>query len=428
VPGIWPKSAAFLVLFAAIEAAGACSSGNLNIGTRDAVLSGNGGASGAGGASLGVQPTQRAASIPVGIENVNNSPLLAANYRALLRFVPDRALSIDRLYFGFNLQGASCQPDTATDGSGDGGVLDMSLVNIDLSTGLPSTAVGHESIAACTRYEEARTEAGSTPVLVWLNVIATLEAGKMYGLVVKNTHANPAANYFSFHMPIADAALAGPQARNELDANAPGAILSLDPREHVAWSEDAGKTWQYGANNGQYPSFIDPAAMTHPATRVPQYGFRRSSGSATSAQPYYAYSTNCSACRVVYANARYARSFTLLGGFIATSTDVGALTMTNLTTGVSASCTPDPGYGFRTCPLPTPVAVAVSESYSIAATGSVALMHMDNAQRVMFPAIGSAEGDLRAYQPDPAPGTNEKDVPSLWAGPLSANFPSGAEQ
>jgi len=52
---------------------------------------------------------------------------------------------------------------------------------------------------------------------------------------------------------------------------------------------------------------------------------------------------------------------------------------------------------------------------------------MDNAQRVMFPSVGTSEGELRAYQPEPAPGSNAKDVPSLWAGPLSANFPSVAE-
>ena len=256
-----------------------------------------------------------------------------------------------------------------------------------------------------------------------MNVAATLEAGKMYGLVVKNAHSDPAGNYFSFHMPIAEAALAGPQARNELDANAPGAIVSLDPREHVAWSEDAGKTWRYGAENGQYPSFIDAAVSAPPATRVPQYGFRRTDGTNVSPQPYYAYRTACAACSVVYANARFARSLSKLGGFTASGADVGTLTVVNLTSGVDSSCIPERGYGFRTCALTIPVAVAVGDSYSMRATGSVELMHMDNAQRVMFPRVGTDDGELRAYQPDPAPGTNGKDVPSLWAGPLSANFP-----
>ena len=106
---------------------------------------------------------------------------------------------------------------------------------------------------------------------------------------------------------------------------------------------------------------------------------------------------------------------------------MGALTLVNLESGAASSCTPDSGYGFRTCTLSTPVAVAAGESYSVSSSGSVELMHMDNAQRVMFPSVGTSEGELRAYQPEPAPGSNAKDVPSLWAGPLSANFPSVAE-
>ncbi len=415
----WPRLAALLLL-----AATACTSGNLSVGTRDAAVTDGG----AGGAAAGAQPTQRAASIPVGIANVNNSPIKAANFRALLRFVPAHTLSIDRIYFGFNLQGASCEPGTAGDGDGDGGVLDASLMDIDAATGLPGVAIDHESVDACARYAEARAEVGSTPVLVWMNVNATVEAGKMYGLVVRNAHAAPETNYFSFHMPIADATLAGPQARNELDANATGAIMSLDPREHVAWSEDAGQTWQYGADNGQYPSFVDDPEMARPATRVPQYGFRRADGVASAPQPYYAYNTDCAACRVVYANARYARSFSLLGGFTASDTDVGTLTITNEQSGAESSCTPAQGYGFRTCALEPPVVVAIGESYSLSAIGSVALLRMDNAQRVMFPAIGTSDGELRAYQPKPAPDTNAKDVPSLWAGPLSANFPDGDEE
>jgi len=218
----------------------------------------------------------------------------------------------DRVYFGFNLQGASCEPGPDGDGNGDGGILDVTLVNIDPATGAPSTSIEHEAVDACARYEEARAEVGSKPVLVWTNASAALDAGRMYGLVVRNAHADPAGNFFSFHMPIADAALAGPQARNELDPSALGAVMSLDPREHVAWSADAGKTWLYGAENGQYPSFIGSPALARPATRVPQYGFRLSDGSATAPQPYYAYSTACAKCSVVYANARFARSFSKL--------------------------------------------------------------------------------------------------------------------
>ena len=38
----------------------------------------------------------------------------------------------------------------------------------------------------------------------------------MYGLVVRNAHANPSGNFFSFNMPLADTTLAGPHARDVL--------------------------------------------------------------------------------------------------------------------------------------------------------------------------------------------------------------------
>jgi hypothetical protein len=216
--------------------------------------------------------------------------------------------------------------------------------------------------------------------------------------------------------------LAGPQARNELDVNASGAIMSLDPREHVAWSEDEGETWQYGAANGQYRSYVDDDDSGHPATRVPQYGYRLTDGSVISPQPYYAYNSDCQGCTTVYSNARYARRFTELGGFTASGTSVGTLTLINLDDETESSCTPPAGYGFRTCALPTPLDVAVGESYSVSSTGEVELMHMDAGQRVLFPAIGTRDAPLSASQPAPTAGSNEKDVPGLWAGPVSAHF------
>ena len=46
----------------------------------------------------------------------------------------------------------------------------------------------------------------------------------------------------------------------------------------------------------------------------------------------------------------------------------------------------------------------------------------DNPQRLLFPGVGTDDGEYPVYQPDAAPGTNERDVPSLWAGPLSTYF------
>lgn len=380
-----------------------CSSGDIVVGRRNAESS-----------------SQRSAAIPVGIENVNDSPLSSATSRALLRFVPRATVAIDRIYFGFKLQGAECwDPAPNGNGAGDGGLLHGSLVEIDAETGLPAQVIAEETVDACVRHGEAEAEAEATPVLAWITAQATLIGGRMYGLVISNGHADPENNFFSFQMPIADAALAGPQARNELRADAGGSIMALDPREHVAWSTDSGATYLYGADNGAYASYVndDPA---HPATRIPQYGFRLADGTTVGAQPYYAYKTDCQDCTVLYSDAPDAQSLGELGGFTASGDNVGTLTLTNTTSGATAACTPEPGYGFRTCALDEPVLVLVGESYSIQSTGSVELLRLDQAQRVVFPTVGTAESDHRASQPAPAPGTHAKDVPSLWASPVFA--------
>jgi hypothetical protein len=373
----------------------------------------------------------RGDAIPIGIENVNDSPMKDAGYRALLRFVPDATVTIDRFYFGFKLRGASCWDSGAAGyGSGDGGTIEASLVDIDPVTGRPTKILQTETVNACTRHDEASTEVGGNdPVLVWVNTGATLEGNRMYGLMLRNAHANPAGNFFSFNAPLADTTLAGPHARNELDPRAPGSILSLDPREHVAWSTDGGTTWRYGSDNGQYRSYMNNHDTAHPATRMPQYGWRRSDGVTVGQQPYYAYNDDCTGCSVTYANARYARTFTEVGGWIASpGANVGTLTFTNTSTGASASCTPAQGYGFRKCTLPSPMSVAMGQDYRVSGTGSVEIMRMDNPQRVMFPRVGTRTGELRSFQTTPGPGTNAKDIPSLWAGPVSAQFPGAGDE
>jgi hypothetical protein len=388
-----------LRLLLLLGALSGCSSGDIVVGRRDAGVE-----TGPGGA------------IPVGIENVNGSALRSAKHHALLRFVPDRDLEIDRVYFGFKLRGASCwEPGSAENGGGDGGVLLGRLVDIDVATGLPGATITEETVDACSRHVEAEAEAGATPVLAWLSLRAQLLGGRMYGLIVQNAHPDPESHFFSFQTPIADAELAGPQSRNELDAHARGGVMALDPREHVAWSTNAGTSWRYGTENGEYASFVDDD-RAHPATRIPLYGFRLTSGENLAGQPYYAYKTDCQDCTVAYAAAGSARSVTELGGFTGQS-DVGTLTLTS--TASSASCTPGPGYGLRVCALETPASIAAGETYTIHASGSVELMRMDAGQRALFPDVGTETGKHQAYQPDPAPGTDAKDVPSLWAGPLS---------
>jgi len=363
----------------------------------------------------------RVGALTLGAENVNDSPLKASNYRQLLRFVPRSDVQVDRVYFGFKLKGARCwAAGQAAYGAGDGGTMLVRLVDIDEATGLPGGQIAFERVNGCTRHNEAQAEVrGEVPVFAWASVRASLKGGKMYGLVISNEHADPARNFFSFNAPIADAALAGPHGRNELRKDAIDALMSMDPREHVAWSEDGGTTWRYGQANGQYVSHINDHDPNHPAVRLPQYGFRLSNGTNLPGQPYYAYTADCVNCTVAYGNLQVARSLTEAGGFTAGTTGIGTLTVQNLSTGQQSSCTPWQGYGFNQCSLAQPVPVKPGQSYSISATGSVELMKMDYAMQLLFPQVGHASPDFPAYQPRPAAGTKREDVPSLWAGPLS---------
>jgi len=368
----------------------------------------------------------RAGALTLGIENVNDSPLKAANDRQLLRFVPRADRQVDRIYFGFKLKGANCWSSTAEYGAGDGGTMVARLVDINEATGLPAGEIGSEKVNGCSRHNEAKAEVkNEVPVFAWASLRASLKAGKMYGLVISNEHPDPARNFFSFNAPIGDAALAGPHGRNELDKNAIDALMSMDPREHVAWSEDSGKTWRYGQANGQYVSHINDDDPDHPAVRLPQYGFRLTDGTNVPGQPYYAYSDDCVSCTVAYGNLQVARNLSEAGGFSAGTTGIGTLTVQNLSTGQQSSCTPAQGYGFNQCSLARPVPVKPGESYSISATGSVELMKMDYSMQLMFPQVGHASPDFPAWQPKPAPNTKREDVPSLWAGPLSPLVPSG---
>jgi hypothetical protein len=362
----------------------------------------------------------RVGALSLGAENVNDSPLKASNYRQLMRFVPRADLQIDRVYFGFKLKGAKCWDTGDGYGAGDGGTMLVRLVDIDAGTGLPAAQIDWETVNGCTRHNQAKAEVrNETPVFAWATLRASLKAGKMYGLVISNAHPDPARNFFSFNAPIGDAVLAGPHGRNELNREATDALLALDPREHVAWSEDGGKTWRYGKANGQYASFMNDHDQAHPATRLPQYGFRLSNGSNVPAQPYYGYSIDCVNCTVAYGNLRVSRSLTEAGGFTAGTTGIGTLTVKNLSTGQESSCTPYQGYGFNQCSLARAVPVQAGQIYSITATGSVELMKMDYSMRLLFPQVGHDSPDFPGYQPSPRSGTNREDLPSLWAGPLS---------
>lgn len=370
------------------------------------------------GTTAPTPPTGRSLALPIGIENINDSPMKLATTQTLLRFVTRTTITIDRFYFGFRLQGADCDKQgTLGSGAGNGGIIFGSIVSIDPGTGLPGAAIVSESINGCERFNEAYTELQnkSLPTLVWINARATLEANRLYGFVVRNSDMAPATNFFSFTMPIADTVLAGPHAKNNLDANAKGAILGMDPRELVAWSADSGKSWKFGSENGQFLSYMNNSDKLHPATRVPEYGFRLSSGANLAGQPYYALGDDCVGCTITFANAASKLSLTQLGAFTSSGTNVGTLTITNSKSAASASCTPAQGYGYRSCKLPGVFTVEKGDSYTIKASGSVEVLRLDNAQQLLFPDVGTTASEFRMFQASPAAGTKARDVPQIWA-------------
>jgi hypothetical protein len=367
-----------------------------------------------------IPSTGRSLALPIGAVNSSDSPMKLAATQMLLRFVPRSTISVDRVYFGFKLQGAECDNQGSSgSGAGNGGILSASIVTIDSLTGLPGSTIVSESVPACERFNEAYAELQNKalPEFAWINAKITLEANTLYGLIVRNSDKTPATHYFSLNMPIADANLAGPHAKNSLDPNAKGAILNMDPRELIAWSEDNGRNWKFGHENGPYLSYVNNIDKLHPATRVPQYGFRLSNGGNLAGQPYSASADRCIDCSVTYANAPIKLSLTQLGAFTSSTGDVGSLTITHATTAATASCTPAEGYGFRSCKLSAPFPIAKGESYTLRASGSVEILRFNSSQQSLFPEVGTIESDFRMFQSIPGTGTHAGDIPQIWAAP-----------
>ena len=109
-----------------------------------------------------------------------------------------------------------------------------------------------------------------------------LKANTPYAMVYRNVHADPAHNFSSTNSPTVKESEAGPNGRNKLDPNTPGAIAGLDPREAVAWSINSGATWGWGREVGPYSGDSSDDAM-----RLPHYAWQTSAAAKPeSNQPY----------------------------------------------------------------------------------------------------------------------------------------------
>ena len=112
-------------------------------------------------------------------------------------------------------------------------------------------------------------------------------------LIYQNVSPNPRENFVSLNSPVLNEAAAGPNGRNTLDRNAPGAVAGLDPREAVAWSTDGGVSWGWGRQVGAGSVPGDYSGSGDDGVRLPWYAWQEQNGAPLqSNQPYYASGRN----------------------------------------------------------------------------------------------------------------------------------------
>ena len=255
-------------------------------------------------------------------------------------------------------------------GAGDGGIINARLVEIK-PDGTPDLGrvLASETINPAARYLETKAAYGISGIsLFWYFNMGgvRLEGGRPYAMVYRNLHADPVHNFSSANSPTVKESEAGPNGRNNLDPDAPGAIAGLDPREAVAWSTNAGASWSWGREVGPY--YGDSSDV---GTRIPHYAWQSSAtAKPESHQPYSSYLQTCAPCTLTARSVPRATTLTEAGGYAPVGKSVGVVTVRNLRTGQTGH-TAALGSGIRKGPLDQPVNVAVGDSYEITHTGTV---------------------------------------------------------
>ncbi len=127
------------------------------------------------------------------------------------------------------------------------------------------------------------------------------------------------------------------------------------------WTKDGGKTWLFGGQVGWYDTGGDTGKMW-------VAGYRSGGKNIPHGYTYMNWPSAKSGATVTYKSVPKAVTLTDAGG--AGTGSVGVVTVTNTSTGVSAT-TPSLGAGVPVGKLSKPVPVAAGESYTIKASGSV---------------------------------------------------------
>ena len=230
--------------------------------------------------------------------------------------------------------------------------------------------LAQETIDPRTRYFETKAAYGVSAIsLFWYFNMGgvALKANTPYAMVYRNVHADPVHNFSSTNSLTVKESEAGPNGRNNLDPNAPGAIAGLDPREAAAWSTNDGTTWTWGRQVGHYYG----SASSDDGTRLPHYAWQSSPTSKPqSNQPYTLLLGHLHACTLTAGSVPRRTTFTEAGGYAPVGKTVGVVTVRNLRTGQTGH-TASLGSGIRRGALSPNVTVEVGDSYQITHTGTV---------------------------------------------------------
>jgi hypothetical protein len=378
------------------------------------------------GAAFAAMPSPAVAArdIPIGVYNLNGARSQdGVNRIWAMRFVLDRDARVERLFTGFNMEGVYTDPfgrpapvelrslvlnkgygsppppsdllSGWTPGSGridyghgNGGRLRARLVPMK-ADGTPDldTVLAEETFYPVERYKETKAEfaIGDRAGMVYARFGGVaLRGGTPYWVIYQNVDPNPRMNYISYNSPVVKDSESGPNGRNTIDPNAPGAILGLDPREVVAWTWDAGATGKFGREVGGggpwIPGDYVGSLTTDGGTRLPWYAWQETGSTGLrSNQPYMSYPDGAGPGRYTLRVKDSPRRAVLTeaGGYAPVGYEVGAVTVRNVRTGETGR-TAWLGTGIRRGALDHPVTVEAGDAYEVTNSGAVWKAQGDN--------------------------------------------------
>jgi hypothetical protein len=371
--------------------------------------------------------------IPVGITQVNNVQFRSGTDRYAMHLVLNQTGPVHQVLMGFNMEGVekngsgTAAPEeikgekyggTGRDGyaDGNGGKVKAQLCKVkeDGTPDLLSKPLAEESFNPVTRYEESKTLFGipikqKTQILFLNFGGVSLTRGVMHCVVISNVAEGedkeekegkkPLKNFFSVNCPTVTKSAAGPHNERNLSKFTDGAIAGLDPRERCEWSVDSGSNWFVGEYVGgdKKSEGIDPeravghftgyyngtTVKAYEAVRIPWYGIRDKDGKVHGYQPYYNFLQQVIAPTLRMRKAARAVTLTEAGGLAPEEKEVGVVTVTNLTTGKSAT-TASLGSGLQRGVLSASIAVNAGDTILIAATGTVYLEKAESFVQLVF--------------------------------------------